>query len=187
MTPFTAGPSRPVSRSSNRSSSGRRRGSSFSRRGTRSKSTSPGKCVRTASAVAPIAIKELIEITDRQVQRLTQLVESGGMIGFELGDLGELRRRLFESPQPCVGPTELITHRIDGAVDVLGHLQRLDGIGELVESQRRTSQKVITGGAVGFQVRHLRGVGEGFGGLVGQQVCVGQIEVDIWILRIEDE
>ncbi len=117
-------------------------------------------------------------------EHLGQLIVGGGMIGLELGDFGELFGGVLEMSPTGVGKTELEADGVDGAVDVLGDLEGLDGVGVLVLSEEGAAEEVMAGGGVGFEMNDFAGVDGSLGGLIGDEVGVGEVQVDVGIGRV---
>lgn len=106
---------------------------------------------------------------------LAEVVEGGGMIGFELGDLVEEGGGILEMADIEVGTTEEVTDGVDGAVDVLGDLEFLDGLFGLALTEQGGAEDEVSGGDVLIEAQEFLGVLGSAGGVIGAEEGVGEI------------
>ncbi len=107
---------------------------------------------------------------------LAQTIISGRMLGTKLDRLAPLRDRVVVILQTLIGDAELEADFVDRLVDVLGLLQRLQGVLELALPQVRATGEVMRGTGKGVHAEHLLCVLEDFVGLTGREECVGEVQ-----------
>ena len=91
----------------------------------------------------------------------------------------EIKRGVLEVAHRQLGFAEQIPDRANSVVDVVSLLQRLNGVGRLVKPQASAADEEMPGPDVVVDSQRLAGVLDDLRGLVGQAVCVCQIEQQV--------
>lgn len=109
------------------------------------------------------------------------------MVGLELEDFLELADGILEFSPAQEGASELEADGVLSRVGALGLGEGLDGVGVLVLAELGAAEHIGGRAAAGFIPQDLAGVTFGLDGLVGPEIGVGEVEVDVRVGGVEDQ